>query len=126
MENDPFLHRLERDALVACAAMAVVALVVWWERWDVALGILAGGLLVWISYTGIRSGVDAVVRRGAGTRGGRRWALVKFFTRYAIVAAVAYLVMVRVRLHPAGVVAGASSLVLAAAAAAVRTAHRAH
>ncbi len=125
MEDDQFLRRLERDALIACTVMSGIALVVWWRRWDVALGILAGGLLVWISYAGVKGGVDAVMRRGATARRARRWALVKFFTRYAIVAAAAYLVMVRVHLHPAAVVAGASSLVLAAAAEAVRSAHRA-
>jgi ATP synthase I chain len=126
MDHDRFLRRVERDALIACAAMTAVALVVWRGRWDVALGVAAGGLIVWVSYSGIKSGVDAVVRRGAAGRGTRGWALVKFFTRYAIVAVAAYLLMVRVRLHPAGVVAGASSLVLAAAAEAVRFAHRAH
>ena len=120
-ERDPFLRRIERDAVVACLAMAAVGAVMWWGEPDIPFGVLAGGLLVTLSYRGIKSGIDAVVRRARVGRAAR-WALVKFFTRYAIVAAAAYVVLVRVRLHPAAVVAGASSLVIAAAAEAVRTA----
>ena len=101
--------------------MTAAVAVIWWGRSDVPLGVLAGGVIVAISYTGIRSGIDAVARR-ARDRRVARWALVRFFARYAIVAAAAYLVLVRVRLHPAAVVAGASSLVIAAAAEAVRAA----
>ena len=120
-ERDPFLRRIERDAVVACLAMAAIVAVMWWGRTDVPLGVLAGGLLVTLSYRGVKSGIDAVVRRARAGRAAR-WVLVKFFTRYAIVAAAAYVVLVRVRLHPAAVVAGASSLVIAAAAEAVRAA----
>ena len=120
-ERDPFLRRIERDAVVACLAMAAIVAVMWWGRTDVPLGVLAGGLLVAISYRGAKSGIDAVVRRARVGRAAR-WALVKFLTRYAIVAAAAYLMLVRVRLHPAAVVAGASSLVIAATAEAVRAA----
>lgn len=120
-DRDPFLRRIERDAIVACVIMTLIAAVIWWDRSDIPLGVLAGGLVVAISYTGIKSGIDAVARRAQEGRTAR-WALVKCFTRYAIVAAAAYLVVVRVRLHPAAVVAGASSLVIAAAAEALRAA----
>ena len=46
--------------------------------------------------------------------------LVKFFTRYGILAAVAYVIMARLRLPPVAVVAGASSIVVAVMAEAVR------
>ena len=101
--------------------MVAVATVIWWGRSDIALGVLAGGGVAAISYTGIKAGIDAVARRAREGRAAR-WALAKFFTRYAIVAAAAYLVIVRMRLHPAAIVAGASSLVIAAAAEAVRAA----
>ena len=39
--------------------------------------------------------------------------LVKFFTRYAILAAVAYVIMARLGLPPVAVIAGASSAVVA-------------
>ena len=120
-DRDPFLRRIERDAAVACVIMTVVVAAIWRDRSDMALGVLAGGGVAAISYTGIKSGIDAVARRARAGRAAR-WALVKFFTRYAIVAAAAYLMMVRVRLHPAAIVTGASSLVIAAAAEAVRAA----
>jgi hypothetical protein len=77
--------------------------------------VLGGGLLAAISYRAIKGGVDAVA---AGGRGGA--ALVKFFTRHGILAFAAYVMLVRLRLHPLWVMAGASSLVAAAVAAAVR------
>jgi hypothetical protein len=45
---------------------------------------------------------------------------VKFFTRYAILAAVAYLIMARLHMPPVAVVAGASSVVVAVAVEALR------
>jgi hypothetical protein len=84
---------------------------------------MGGGALAWISYRGIKGGIDALVdaveRRGGSGQG--VWGLVKFFTRYAILAAVAYVIMVRLRLPPVAVVAGASSIVVAIALEAVRS-----
>ena len=128
MESDPLLRRLEWDAVRACGLMALLALA--WRRGqpDVALAVVAGGVLAAISYRGIKGGVDALVttvlEREGAARPARSWALVKFFTRYAILALVAYLVVVRLRLHPIGIVAGASSVVVAAAVEAVRIARR--
>jgi hypothetical protein len=124
MEPDPAVRRLERDAVIACAAMALVALAAGGRDVGAALGVVAGGCLVAVSYGAVKAGVGAMVRRVDGTRerGSRAWALVKFFTRHGILAVAAYEILVRWRLHPVGVLAGASSLVLAAAAEAVRAA----
>ncbi len=114
-ERDPFLRRFERDAVLACGALSCAALA--WPgggRWAAA-SVAGGGLLAAASYRAIKGGVDAVAGGGSGAR-----ALVKYFTRYGILAAAAYVMLVRFRLHPAGVLAGASSLVVAAAAAAAR------
>jgi hypothetical protein len=46
--------------------------------------------------------------------------LVKFFTRYAILTAAAYVIMARLALPPVAVIAGASSIVAAVAMEAVR------
>jgi hypothetical protein len=54
------------------------------------------------------------------TAGRRARGLVKFFTRYAILALAAYVIMARLRLPPLAVFAGASSLVVAVAVEAVR------
>jgi hypothetical protein len=122
-ESDLTLRRIERHSVYACAALAAGA-AVWTGRLDAPLGVLGGGALVWISYRGIRDGITALVEggearegeAGAGGAGGTRRAaagLVKFFTRYAILAAAAYVIMARLRLPPVAVFAGASSLVIA-------------
>jgi len=114
-EADTFLRRLERDGLVACGVMAVAALVVPHGGPWMSAAVAGGGVLAAVSYRAIKGGVDAVARGSGG-----RFALVKFFTRYAILAVAAYVMLVRLRLHPVGVLAGASSLVVAAAVAAAR------
>ncbi len=129
--------------VVACVGMAAVAFLLRGGRPDAALGVLGGGALVGFSYRAIKGTVDALVHRAGlatgpgdieatssaaeGTvlvtrRRGRvalALSLVKFFTRYALLALGAY-VMLRFRLHPVGLIAGASSPVLAAAAEAAR------
>jgi hypothetical protein len=85
------------------------------------LGVFGGGALAWISYRGIKGGIDALTRaEGAGTSVRMAIGLVKFFTRYAILAVAAYVIMARLRLPPLAVFAGASSLVVAVAVEAVR------
>jgi hypothetical protein len=113
-ERDPLLRRFERDGTIACALMAGAALV--WSGGALApVSVLGGGLLSAISYRAIKGGVDAVAAGGGG-----RAALVKFFTRHGILALAAYVMLARLRLHPLWVMAGASSLVAAAVAAAAR------
>ena len=110
------LARLERDALLACVAMAFAALVMpFGGGWE-ALGVLGGGALAAVSYRGLKSGVYGAVRAGSG----RAFALVKFFTRYAMLAVAAYVMLARLRLPAWAVAAGASSLVVAVAIAAAR------
>jgi hypothetical protein len=107
---------MERNGLVACGAMAVVAWGVARGRLAAPLGVAAGGVLGAMSYLGIKGGIDGLVGATAGGESGRVHAairLVKFFTRYAILAAAAYLTMVRFRLPPMAVFAGASSIVVA-------------
>jgi hypothetical protein len=112
---DPGLRRIERNTIVACGVMAGMALAGSRGRLEAPFGVLAGGALVAISYGGIKSGIDAVVAAGGGTKRGvqRAIGLVKFFTRYAILIAAAYLIMARWRLPPMAVFAGASPFVIA-------------
>ena len=112
IEPDPMLRRIERRAMLSCAIMALGAWAIARGRVDAPLGVLGGGALVWISYRGIKSGVDALgdpptsrVRVAVG--------LVKFFTRYGILAVAAYVIMARLRMPPLAVFGGASSLVVA-------------
>jgi hypothetical protein len=121
-ETYPALRRVERDGMIACAVMAAAAWALARGAVDAPLGVLGGGALAWISYRGIKGGIDAVASAGMGGWTARRRALglVKFFTRYAILAVAAYVIMARLRLPPLAVFAGASSLVVAVAVEAVR------
>ena len=111
-----FLRQLERDALIACVAMALAALLMPFGGPMAALGVLGGGALAGVSYRGLKAGVYAP----AGAGSGRAAALVKFFTRYAMLALAAYVMLARLRLPAWAVAAGASSLVVAVASAAAR------
>ena len=65
-----------------------------------------------MSYQGIKAGISLL--SGHAERPGTiAVGLVKFFTRYAILAAGAYVIMARLRLPPVAVIAGASSVVIA-------------
>ena len=125
-EQDPLLRRVERNGLVACGAMAVAAWVAAGGRPAAPLGVAAGGALVALSYRGIKGGIDALVgatRGGEDRRGATAIRLVKFFTRYAILTAAAYVIMARLPVPPVAVVAGASSLVVAVMFEAIRPRH---
>jgi len=126
-ERDPLLRRIERDAVFTCAAMALAAAALAPAHLSTAAGVAGGGALAWISYVGIKGGIDAIAG-AVDTRGNRARnaaiGLVKFFTRYAILAAVAYVIMARLGLPPLAVVAGASSLVVAVMLEAARSFRR--
>ena len=121
-ETDPGLRRIERHSVIACAALAVAAGIIT-RGVEAPLGVLGGGALVAISYQGIKAGITALVDAGGGEAGGSKKVaigLVKFFTRYAILALAAYVIMARLRLPPVAVLAGASSFVIAVMAEALR------
>ena len=142
-ESDQLLRQFERDGVVACVAMAAIALVVERGRFDGAAGVLAGGAISAASYWAIKGGVDVVVavaarasrkapgdadegvagpRPGPVLTGGRRvWLALKFFTRYALLAVVAYVMLSCFRVHPVGLLAGATTPFVAAAAQVVRS-----
>ncbi len=48
------------------------------------------------------------------------WIVMKVFTRYALLVLLAYVMIARLRLHPLGLLAGASSVVAAASVEACR------
>jgi hypothetical protein len=130
---DPFLRRLERTAIVACLAMAVAALILSGGQLDAAVAVLAGGLLIGVSYWTIGSGVTALgavtdaddgSQPAPPTRQPSRALIVvtmaKVVGRYALLALLAYAMISRLRLHPVGLLAGASSVVAAASVEAFR------
>jgi hypothetical protein len=110
LSTDPFLRRLESTALVVCGAMTVAALALY--GWRPAAAVIGGGVLIGFSYWTIGSSVTALT---GGTHAPRiGWIVVKVFTRYALLVLLAYVMIARLRLHPLGLLAGASSVVAAA------------
>jgi hypothetical protein len=128
IEADPMLRRLQRNAILACLAMAAVAYVLGRGKWAPVLGVLGGGLLIGISYQTIGSGVSRVADLMAGSQAGVSdpgppkvgRTMVVVIGRYALLTLLAYVMIARLRLHPLGLLAGASSVVAAAAVEAFR------
>jgi hypothetical protein len=112
--------------------MALAALALERGRPDGAAGVLAGGALTGLSYWALKGAVNLVVRlagRGqadggqepplpAGTRVGLA---VKFFSRYALLAVGAYVMLTCFRVHPVGLLAGATTPFVAALVQVVRS-----
>ena len=134
-EPDASLRRVRRDAAVICLAGAIVALAAMGGRPDGALGVLAGGALMAVSYSAIRGGVDAAIRRAAprledgasapsSASRAAGWAAIRFIARYGVIALLAWVVLVPLRAHPLGVFAGVTAPVLAIGIEALRLAAR--
>jgi hypothetical protein len=79
--------------------------------------VAGGGLLIGLSFWAIRATVDALIEANSGqtARKPAGFALVKFFTRHAIVALAAYGMMVRLHVDPMGLLLGVSSFGVATA-----------
>ena len=128
MQAEAILRRVQLTATVACVAFAAIAFAVSHGRIEPVIAVLAGGLLAGISYWMLASGVTHVVdlmlpRAGESARPTRRSRLVitgKLAGRYALLALLAYVMIARLRLHPLGLLVGASSVVAAVAIEAVR------
>ena len=124
------LRGVERNSLVIGAAMTVAALFVE-PRPQLAIAVAAGAFLVSVSYWTLKRGVTmlaaAVAKNVAKTpdaalktRGNVGRELWKLVLRYALLALLAYVMIARLRLHPLGLLVGASSVVAAVAIEAVR------
>jgi hypothetical protein len=122
--EDGFLRRLEWTAIVVCLAMAIVGLVLSRGQPSVPAAVIAGGFLSAFSYRTIGAGIAPLGTAPAGHTAPRvpplAWTLVKVIVRYALLALLAYVMIARLRLHPLGLLAGASSVVVAASVEAVR------
>jgi len=115
-ESDASLRRVRRDAVVICLASAAAALAAMGGRPAGALGVLAGGALMAVSYSAIRGGVDAALRTKAEDRAASRaaaWAAFRFIARYGVIAVLAWAILVPLHAHPLGVFAGVTAPVLA-------------
>jgi hypothetical protein len=124
MEPDAVLRRVERTAIGFCGAMAIAALAIAQGSPWPAVAVLAGGVLVGTSYWSIKSGlsglIDATAAHGVQPRASRGRIALQLAGRYALLAFMAYVMIARLRLHPLGLLAGASSIVAAVTVEAVR------
>ena len=119
---DPFFRRMTWSAVLFCLSAAGLALLLT-GNWRVAAGVLGGGALVGVSLLAIRSSVDAMIAvmtagdpdDKARAQRRARGAVFRLVGRYALLAAMAYVMIARLRLHPIGLLIGASSLVASAA-----------
>ena len=124
MDPDSLLKRLARTSAVVCALMSGLALVFWGGA--AAGGVLGGGLLIGTSFYLLGSGAAGLTALMAGSvskqEKGRiaRGVALKLAGRYALLGFLAYVMIARLRLHPLGVLAGASSVAAAAFVEAVR------
>jgi hypothetical protein len=113
------LQRLQRNAAIACGVMALAALIIT-RHWRAPLGVIGGALLIGVSFLSIKSGIDELVPSATETSATPRRpkigrALARLIGRYALLAILAYVMIARLRMHPLGLVAGASSVAVAAA-----------
>jgi hypothetical protein len=121
VHDDPLVRRIGQLAIGICLLSAAVALGLFGGR--VAAGVLGGGLLIGISFYTIGSGVSAIVAAASGGQPGRKTlagSLAKLVVRYALLGFLAYVMIARLRLHPIGLLVGASSVAAAAFVEAVR------
>jgi hypothetical protein len=117
------LRRLERNTLLVLAAMTLALLAYRPRQPALGLGVVGGGVLVGLAYWAIRGVADALAERAIRRENWRYsygFALVKFFTRHAILAVAAYGMMTRLDLHPIGLLIGVSAPAAAAALEAAR------
>jgi hypothetical protein len=112
---EDLLGRVHRVAIGLCALMSAVALVIYPGGWRAGAAVLGGGLISEISFFSIRGGIDDMAAR---RRAGR--AVLRIAGRYALLGFLAYVMIARLRLPPLGLIAGASSVVAAAIAEAIR------
>jgi hypothetical protein len=124
VQPDLLLQRLWRTAVVVCLLMGAVALLIFGV--SAAAGVLSGGLLIGISFYHLATGTGdlATLLSGSVTRAEKRQiasrAALKLAGRYALLGFLAYVMIARLRLHPLGLLAGASSVAAAAVVEAAR------
>lgn len=115
------LARFERAALLLAGAAIAAAWAVPGGGAHLAASVAGGALLAATSYWAIRRGVTGLadaIAGGARPRAPR--GLGAFLLRYALLAGMAYVMIARLRLHPLGLLGGASVIPLAAAIEAIR------
>jgi len=142
-----FLRRLERDTLIVGGVMTASAVALWPHRPERAAGVVGGVALIALSYKAIVAGVSGlwterpdhalpvenrpdIANAEAGAevsaevlpaRPPAPRGFVKFFTRHAILAVGAYVMIARFEFDPMAMLAGVTAPAIAATVEVVRT-----
>lgn len=110
MDVDQSLSRIARNAVIISAMLTAAALVV--GGLDAAAGVVGGAFLTLMSFLLLKRATARLTDPEAPQASkGRAAALVVL--RYALLGFAAYVMIARLRLHPLGLLVGASSIVLA-------------
>ena len=118
MREDPLVRRLGRTAVIVCVATIAGALVLFGARAGAAVA--AGGALIGVSFAALAGGTGALAQLLSGQANAAdrtrivRGAMIRLVGRYALLGLLAYVMIARLRLHPLGLLAGVSSVVVAA------------
>ena len=118
MREDPLVRRLGRTAVIVCVATIAGALVLF-GAWAAA-AVAAGGALIGVSFAALAGGTGALAQLLSGQANAAdrtrivRGAMIRLIGRYALLGLLAYVMIARLRLHPLGLLAGVSSVVVAA------------
>lgn len=105
-----------------CLGLTIAALAVPGAGLYAAAAVLGGGLLAFVSYWSMKRSVSRLLARAtAGSPPRGRGAFVLTLAgRYALLIFLAYVMIARLRLHPLGLLLGASSVVVAVFIEAIR------
>ena len=102
------LARIARRALIISAVLAALGLLA--GGLSAATGVVGGAALAIMSFLLLRRGT---VRMADPATPGARTGLGLVLVRYALLGFAAYVMVAHLRLHPIGLIAGASSVALA-------------
>ena len=112
MTADQTLGRIARNALLIAAVFAAAALVL--GGLDAAVGVAGGAALTLVSFLMLKRGTARLADPAAPPVSKGRIAVLVLL-RYALLGFAAYVMIARLRLHPLGLLVGASSIVTAVA-----------
>jgi hypothetical protein len=125
-DADGTVRRVERTAWYVCAGVAFITLILGRGRIAPVVAVLAGGALVGLAYWTMKSGIANLTIPQEADRRAPVKAVVKVVGRYALLGFLAYVMIARLRLHPLGLLAGASSFVAAVSIETLRLLIRKH
>lgn len=121
MNADAVLQRVARRAVVVSAIFTGAALVM--GGLPAATGVVGGAVLALLSFLMLKRGMTRVAGQ-AVSQGAQRANAGLILVRYALLALAAYVMIARLRLHPIGLLVGASSIAAAIAVEAAAAHHR--